>query len=261
MARTYVYGYAGQRYTRAQIEGFPNFYRLHPEIRRRIWALLDAAQDAGVDQGIGSCWRSRDRAQELYDLWRLGKRSAPAMPPDRTYHCEKQDGFCYAADLIASDGHRWMNANAHRYGLRHFANVNDEPWHVQPPELATACTAAFQGRALPAFPLPGETTEGDWFDMATKQELETIAQTAASRQIWWLLGYSLNEDGSVTGGPDGHGPQLLRAAVAPAIDAEVNQAVRWAVQNEDGSDGVLTTVVRQEVAAAVKEIKDALGNA
>jgi hypothetical protein len=38
-----------------------------------------------------------------------------------------------AADLIGDIG--WLQANAGRFGLKTFADVNNEPWHVQPAEL------------------------------------------------------------------------------------------------------------------------------
>lgn len=212
MARTYGYGYQGQRYSRQQIEGMSNFNRLNPEIQRRAWAMMDAAQDAGTDLGIGSAWRSRARAQQLYEQYRNGERSAPAAPPDRTYHCEKADGYCYAIDFIGDLS--WMNRNCQRFGLRHFANVNSEPWHGQPPELPTACSPSFQGRVLPRFALPGgSTNEGDEFDMATLDELRSI------------------------------------------VDAEVNQAVRWAVEEEDGSPGRLVAYVNQAAADIRAEVK------
>ena len=151
MARTYVYGYQGLRYTRPQIEGFQNFNTLNPEIQRRWWAMANAAQDVGTDLGVGSAWRSRARAQQLYEQYINGERSAPAAPPDRTYHCEKNDGYCYAIDAVGDL--TWMNRECARFGLRHFANVNEEPWHVQPVELPTACSPSFQGRVLPTIPL------------------------------------------------------------------------------------------------------------
>jgi hypothetical protein len=227
MERTYFYGYSGSRYTRPQIEGMSNFDALNPEVRRRLWALMDA--DPTGNLGVGSAWRSRARAQQLYEDYRAGRRSAPAASPDRTYHCEKNDGYCYAADMVGSL--RWMNANAHHFGLKHFADVNDEPWHIQPIEIPTTCSPSFQGAALPTFPLPGGSTddtlinEGDRL-MATNEDFLQISEI---------------------------------------VNREVNEAIRWAVQTEDGSPGVLVPLIRQQINEVaqwmVAEIKAALAPA
>ena len=210
MERTYVYGYSGSRYTRAQIEGMSNFNALNPEVRRRLWALMDA--DSTGNLGVGSAWRSRARAQQLYEDYRAGRRSAPAAPPDRTYHCEKNDGYCYAADMVGSL--RWMNANAHRFGLKHFADVNGEPWHVQPIEIPTSCSPSFQGAALLTFPLPEGSTD------------ETSTTTEGGRLM------ATDED---------------FRQISEIVNREVNEAIRWAVQNEDGSPGVLVPLIREQI--------------
>ena len=51
-----------------------------------------------------------------------------AAPPGRSFH---EIGL--AADLAGDLG--WVVAHAHEFGLRHFADVNNEPHHVQPVEL------------------------------------------------------------------------------------------------------------------------------
>jgi hypothetical protein len=184
LQRTYVYGYSGQRFTRAQIEATSNFSGLHPEMRRRLWALMDASADAGHDLGVGSAWRSAARANELYALWKAGKRSAPAAPANKSYHCEMANGFCYAADMVGALG--WMNANCHRFGLKHFANVNNEPWHVQPAEIPTRRNPNTPGIDLAPFALPGGaaiTHEGDDEDMTTDQSVQDIV----SSNMRWLV--------------------------------------------------------------------------
>jgi len=255
MERTYVYGYSGARYTRGEIEGMSNYRTLNPEVRRRLWALMDA--DPTGSLGVGSAWRSRARAQQLYEDYRAGRRSAPAAPPDRTYHCEKNDGYCYAADMVGSL--RWMNAHAHRFGLRHFADVNEEPWHVQPIEIPTSCSSRFQGVVLPTFPLPGGSTddtstitEGERL-MATAEDFHQISEIVnreVNEAIRWAV---LNEDGSAG---------VLAVVLQPIIDREVNEAIRWAVQNEDGSPGLLVALIRQQINEVahwmVAELKAAL---
>jgi hypothetical protein len=103
-----------------------------------------------------------------------------------------------------------------------------------------------------------QINQGDWLDMATEAQVRAIvaeeSQKAASRNIWWLLGYDENGNG----GPDGAGPQYLRAAIEAVVQKVASSNIRWAVQAEDGSDGVLTAIIRQELDAAVEEIKGAI---
>jgi peptidoglycan hydrolase-like protein with peptidoglycan-binding domain len=53
---------------------------------------------------------------------------AAAVPPGRSMH---EVGL--AADMAGDMG--WLGANVGRFGLMTFAEVNKEPWHVQPVEL------------------------------------------------------------------------------------------------------------------------------
>ena len=53
---------------------------------------------------------------------------APAAPPGRSMH-----ELGLAADLAGD--FTWLGNNVGRFGLVTFADVNDEPWHVQPVEL------------------------------------------------------------------------------------------------------------------------------
>lgn len=161
---TYLFGYSGQRLTLQQLEERETWKRLHPELRRRLLALFDDARSVGVDVGLGQGWRSSAEQErtfrQRYDVvdrhpwdvtwngqrWRRKPGVAPAAPPGRSYHEETtSDGFALAADIVGDT--LWMNTHAADYGLRHFADVNNEPWHVQPAEIPTS-RSAFDGRPL-----------------------------------------------------------------------------------------------------------------
>lgn len=144
MARRYVIGYGSQTVDLDGLRRSELFKHLHPEFQDRT---LDMFEDDPTGLlGVGSSARTRERALQMYNDYKAGRRSAPAGHPDRTYHTIKRDGRCYAIDFVGPLS--WMNRNAHVYGIRHFGNVNREPWHGQPIELPTACSASFQGTAL-----------------------------------------------------------------------------------------------------------------
>ena len=118
-----------------------SFSRLHPTMKERVLKLIQASGGrVGFDNGYRdsaqqeSMFRSRyAESAEPTDIFWDGKywkkvRGADAAPPGRSMH---EIGL--AADLTGDM--EWIKANAERFGLKHFANVNDEPWHVQPSEL------------------------------------------------------------------------------------------------------------------------------
>jgi hypothetical protein len=152
-ATTYLYGYQGTRLTLEAMRAKSGIAKIDPEMWRRLVALMEAARVAGVDLGIGGSWRSSDnqlagflnRHAEVASggccgyggkRYALKPGNAHMAPPGRSYHeSTTPAGHCLAVDMVSNDAHRWMNANCHRFGLVHFANVNKEPWHVQPTEL------------------------------------------------------------------------------------------------------------------------------
>jgi LAS superfamily LD-carboxypeptidase LdcB len=151
--RTFPYGYNGARLTLAQMRKRSGPAKIDPEMWRRLAAMMNAAADNGVALGIGGSFRPAsaqlagflDRHSVVkvggcckYDgkRYALKKGKAHMAPPGLSYHeATTPAGDCLAVDMVSSDGHRWMNANCHRFGLTHFANVNREPWHVQPSEI------------------------------------------------------------------------------------------------------------------------------
>jgi hypothetical protein len=115
--------------------------RLDSRMKERLTRLLTAA---GGRVWLGNGWRSEAQQREMFlsryvkdpngeiknfegSNWRR-VRGIPAAPPGRSMH---EIGM--AADLEGDLN--WVVAHAHEFGLKHFANVNNEPHHVQPAEF------------------------------------------------------------------------------------------------------------------------------
>jgi len=119
---------------------------LHPTFQQRLSKMM--ADNPNVKIGTGV--RSSDEQRRMF-LSRYTRTSSPtnsrgekniqwdgsywehtsgaaAAPPGRSMH---EIGL--AADLTGDLD--WVVANAHKYGLRSFHDVNNEPWHVQPNDL------------------------------------------------------------------------------------------------------------------------------
>ncbi len=125
-----------------QIRSDSSFKRLHPTMQDRVIELIQASKGA---VGLGVGFRSEDEQRQLFlsryvvdphgpvqhdgKRWRKKRASdADAAPPGRSMH-----ELGLAVDLAGD--HAWVVANSSRFALKHFAFVNDEPWHVQPFEL------------------------------------------------------------------------------------------------------------------------------
>ena len=132
----------GKPQTIEKLCGSSSFVRLHPTMQERLRTLIEASEGR---VGLGVGWRSEDEQRAMFldryvvhehgkTMWdgkRWRKKSenlATAAPPGRSMH---EIGL--AADLAGD--HAWVVANAGRFALKHFAFVNNEPWHVQPFEL------------------------------------------------------------------------------------------------------------------------------
>lgn len=162
--RTYVYGYSGARLARWEIE--VRNQNVDPEFLRRLFLLCDWLMDRGVDYGFGGGWRSSEQQTTLFKSrhyqvpaggccsfegkrWALRPGMAHAAPPYRSYHeSTTPTGDALAYDMIGD--HTKANEVAGLFGLRHFANINREPWHYQPVEVPNS-----RSQYSPSFhPLP-----------------------------------------------------------------------------------------------------------
>lgn len=137
-----LYGYPAKPIPISQLKSVPSFSNLHPTMQER---LLQMFMD-NPNVGFGNGYRSEAEQERLFlsryvedpegkTQWN-GKRwkkvtGHDVAPPGRSMH---EIGL--AADLVGDLD--WVVKNAHRYGLKHFANVNNEPHHVQLAEYPNA---------------------------------------------------------------------------------------------------------------------------
>lgn len=121
------------------------FKQLHPKMRERVARMLSDNPNVGFGNGVRSSAEQRKMFTSRYRKTDKentnGKKNifwdgsywehvsgAAAAPPGRSMH---EIGL--AVDLTGDLD--WVVKNAHKYNLKHFAGVNNEPWHVQPEEL------------------------------------------------------------------------------------------------------------------------------
>ena len=123
-----------------------SFVNLNAQFKERITKMMSDNPNVGFGEGV----RSSDAQRRMF-LSRYTKTTSPtnangeknwkwdgsywehvsgfpAAPPGRSMH---EIGL--AADLNGDLD--WVVANAHKYGLKHFKDVNGEKHHVQPAEL------------------------------------------------------------------------------------------------------------------------------
>ena len=116
--------------------------QLNSRFAQKVQAMLEENPRLYIGNGLRSSAQQKAMFLDRYkptnqqtDLkwngtyWKHVKGAA-AAPPGMSMH---EIGL--AADLGPESEFPWIVENAERFGLRHFADVNNEPWHVQPIEL------------------------------------------------------------------------------------------------------------------------------
>ena len=134
--------YSGKK-TLNEVKTMSSFKKLHPKMQDRILSMMRENPNVGIGEGYRSVESQSSLFYERYDevsadseydiewngsFWKKKPGVAPAAPPGRSMH-----GVGLAADLMGDLN--WVVKNAHRFGLQHFNDVNNEPWHVQLAEL------------------------------------------------------------------------------------------------------------------------------
>lgn len=135
--------YGGKTRTLTSLQSSTDFKKLNPRFADRLLAMMRENPNVGLGQGwrdpaqqrrmFLERYRRKDEKTSDNDIFWDGSywervSGAPAAPPGRSMH---EIGL--AADLVGDLD--WVQANAERFGLKTFASVNGEPWHVQPAEL------------------------------------------------------------------------------------------------------------------------------
>jgi Lysozyme like domain len=136
-------GYNGKRAALSEVKGMATFRDMQPKMQDRLLKMMRANPNIGIGQGKRDSKQQEQMFRQRYrktdqQVGKDGKKNifwegsywehvagAAAAPPGRSMH---EIGL--AADLVGDLG--WMNAHASQFGLKHFAGVNNEPWHVQP---------------------------------------------------------------------------------------------------------------------------------
>lgn len=203
---TYLFGYSGERLTLAEMERTDTWGKVHPEVRRRVVALME---DCPHDLGFGNGWRSSERQAENYE-----RDPNTYAPPGSSYHESTVEGYALAVDLLNyQPAIGWADDNADRYGLVHFKFVNGEPWHFQPVEIPHARRYFDPAEhQLGPFLLPGRGAQ------IPQEDIMLRAAKLKTNGSWWL------GDGTTRWWQAGGHEADLRIA-GGAIDAKTAEVV------------------------------------
>lgn len=139
-------GGTNKKITLNQLKGRSDFKQMHPRMQERLLNVFRANPDVGWNGGVRSGTSQKQMFESRYrrtteQYGADGKKNIfwdgsywehhtgfAAAPPGMSMH---EIGL--AADLTGDLN--WLTQHAHEFGLQHFADVNNEPHHVQPAEL------------------------------------------------------------------------------------------------------------------------------
>ena len=124
-------------------------YNLHPEVRRRFYALINAAATVGVPLGVGTGWRVQPNPPppgfaKPGNSWH---ESCPVSP---------HSASALAIDTVPNVSWAWMEDHCGSFGFRTFKYVGNEPWHIQPTEISASRKYTSTPPVLYTWDLPGD---------------------------------------------------------------------------------------------------------
>lgn len=213
--------YGGGTKSLAEVQNMSSFKKLHPTMQQRALNVMRANPKIGFGQGARSVEEQRAMFFDRYyrvgyktklkwdgSYWEKKEGVPAAAPPGRSFH-----GIGLAVDFILNGQDQWFIANASRFGLRSFHDVNDEPWHAQPAELPSSFSKYMQMGApwgtgdVPITPTeslaagassvvehgsgPGGATDGEGFDGGgggISLGYQSISQRVSSDGIGGIVG-------------------------------------------------------------------------
>ena len=224
MKGVYLFGYGSTTVTLAELNTIQQWRLLHPELRARLIAMFDACPGPA---GCGGGARTEAEQRALFlsryfvvgsggtiffegKWWRLKEGMASAAPPGLSYHeVTTPDGFALAIDVVGDQA--WMGANAWRWKLHDFSDVNGELWHHQPVEIPNSRRqyVAQSHQLVTTGPTPVSTSQfagfdaGDYGTLPSRSksgieegssgELVAYAQGVLQNEVsrfarWWAAG-------------------------------------------------------------------------
>ena len=152
--RLFPSGYVGAMVRLAVLRTRADVRALDPEFRKRVFRLMRHLARLGVPLGIGGGGRSTAEQTALFasrhyvdpagSIEWAGKRwsrkpgVAAAAPPGKSYHEQTAPYGALAVDTVPPSSWDEQNLICAAFGLKHFADVNGEPWHLQPAEMPTS---------------------------------------------------------------------------------------------------------------------------
>ncbi|MEM9041184.1 MAG: peptidoglycan-binding protein [Actinomycetota bacterium] len=215
-----------KRVTLDQLRNFRTFKGLHPDMRDRVISLIEASKgDVGLGQGLRPVTQQlqlflsrhepdpNGRYRHDGKRWRRLPGMAAAAPPGFSMH---EVGL--AADLVGDLA--WVQRNASRFRLQTFANVNKEPWHVQPVELPRGRSAYNRNPAWGKPPWDASTSDpGSSSSPSMSTSREVLQLTPAFR---------------ARPGDDGAAVEvMIEALIARLPDATIERDSRYDPDDEE----------------------------
>jgi hypothetical protein len=189
-----------------------SFKMLHPTMQQRLLAMMRENPNVGFGEGhrssdiqkkmFTSRYRRTDNETNVYwdgSYWERVS-GAPAAPPGRSMH---EIGL--AADLTGDL--EWVVRNASRFGLKHFAGVNGEPWHVQPAELPNSRREYEKGGAPWG-------SDGSFESVAAFGDAEEAASVSSQEDVYDTHSHG----GTAVGGPMDYTGQSISDRLAASQD-------------------------------------------
>ena len=108
-------------------QSYANTAGLHPELAKRLKAMFAANPRLSVTSGFRSY---AEQAAMYADRYPNGVKRPGVAPAARPGSSNHEIGM--AADIGPASEYGWISAHAEEFGLRSYANINGEPWHLQP---------------------------------------------------------------------------------------------------------------------------------
>lgn len=195
----------------ADLQKHHKFSNLEPEFKNNLIEMFLAADAEGVKLGLTSGYRSYQDQYNLFtsrysqvgyktsddavqwngSWWDKDNPSDDDVAPPGSSYANHEHGL--AADLHGDL--EWVKKNAARFGLQSFADINDEPHHVQPAGLKGAKGGGPAWNQERGFTVPGFTRD------TPAEALESTLYDAGLKSVRWDTGTN-NASGvasSVTG--------------------------------------------------------------